>query len=147
MERAVGDARRRPFRTGSGNARAPEKGTWTPANHPLEYLQQALSPGTLVESGPLRDFSDALVATVTVDEAHPMVSLVAMVAPSPEWFTGVANVNLIENGLWVPSRTLELTPYDSGGDDGTTYKAADRANNPKKRRHPKPRCRTTLSTV
>ena len=34
--------------------------------------------------------------------------------------------------LWVASRTLDLWSYDSGGDDGTTYKAADQDNTPKK---------------
>ena len=67
-----------------------------------------------------------------VDAAHPLVSVVAMIAPSPDWFTGLANVNLMENGAWVASRTLELSAYDSGGDDGTTYKAPDQDNNPKK---------------
>jgi hypothetical protein len=55
-----------------------------------------------------------------------------MIAPSPDWFTGVANVNLMENGAWAASRTLDLVAYDSGGDDGTTYKAPDKDNNPKK---------------
>jgi hypothetical protein len=55
-----------------------------------------------------------------------------MVAPSPDWFTGVSNVNLMENGAWVGSKTLDLQAYDSGGDDGTTYKASDKDTNPKK---------------
>lgn len=38
----------------------------------------------------------------------------------------------MENGAWLASRTLELSAYDSGGDDGTTYKAPDQDNNPKK---------------
>lgn len=38
----------------------------------------------------------------------------------------------MENGAWVPSRTVSLHAYDSGGDDGITYKAADRDTNPKK---------------
>jgi hypothetical protein len=60
------------------------------------------------------------------------VSLVAMIAPSPDWFTGAANVQLMENGGWVSSRTIQLNAYDSGGDDGATYKAPDRDTNPKK---------------
>jgi hypothetical protein len=41
-------------------------------------------------------------------------------------------VNLAASGGWVASRTLTLYAFDSGGDDGTTYKAADRNTNPKK---------------
>ena len=55
-----------------------------------------------------------------------------MIAPSPDWFTGASNVNLMEGGQWAASRTLELYAWDSGGDDGATYKAADKDNDPKK---------------
>ena len=85
----------------------------------------------LFESDALRDFKDSLVVSVRVDAEHPLLSLVAMIAPSPDWFTGVANVDLRENGEWVASKTLELWAYDSGGDDGSTYKAPDNDNNPK----------------
>jgi len=67
-----------------------------------------------------------------VDPAHPLVDVVNMVAPSPDWFTGATNVNLDENGAWVARKTLTLPAYDSGGDDGKTYKAPDRDTNPKK---------------
>lgn len=70
--------------------------------------------------------------TVTVSSQFPMVSAVAMIAPSPDWFAGAADVNLMEGGQWVSSRSVDLSAWDSGGDDGTTYKASDKDNNPKK---------------
>ena len=109
-----------------------EEGKHTPLDAEIRAAIQSGAAAALVESGALRDFKDSLVATVRVDASHPLVSFVAMIAPSPDWFTGVANVNLRENGEWVASRTLDLWAYDSGGDDGTTYKAADQDNNPKK---------------
>ncbi|PYO74627.1 MAG: elongation factor Ts [Gemmatimonadetes bacterium] len=86
----------------------------------------------LFESGGLKNWKDSMVATVRVDPAHPLVDVVNMVAPSPDWFTGATNVNLDENGAWVARKTLTLPAYDSGGDDGKTYKAPDRDTNPKK---------------
>ena len=115
-----------------GLERLSEQGKHDPLDAELRAAATAGNAGPLFESGPLRDFSDSLVATVQVDSAHPMVSVVMMVAPSPDWFTGVANVNLMEQGAWVPGKTLDLIAYDSGGDDGTTYKAPDKDNNPKK---------------
>ena len=109
-----------------------EEGKHTPLDAEIRSAIAAGNAAELFESGPLRDFSDSLVTTVHVDPAHALVSLVAMVAPSPDWFTGAAKVNLMENGEWVASKTLELDAWDSGGDDGTTYKAADKDNNPKK---------------
>ena len=115
-----------------GLERLSEQGKHDPLDAEINAATAAGSAGPLFSTGPLRDFADSLVGTVTVDSAHPMVSLVMMVAPSPDWFTGVSSVNLMENGAWVASKTMELTAYDSGGDDGMTYKASDKDTNPKK---------------
>jgi len=115
-----------------GLERLSEEGKHTPLDAEIRAAVSAGSAGMLFESEALRDFKDSAVTTVRVDADHPMVSLVMMVAPSPDWFTGVNNVSLMENGAWVQSRTLDLWAYDSGGDDGTTYKAPDQDNNPKK---------------
>ena len=116
----------------AGLERLSEEGKHSPLDAEIRAAIASGNVGALFETDPLRDFNDSLVATVRVDADHPLVSVVAMVAPSPDWFTGVSNVNLMENGAWVASRTLDLWAYDSGGDDGTTYKAPDQDNNPKK---------------
>ena len=115
-----------------GLERLSEEGKHSPLNDEINAAVAAHGALMLFETDPLRNFADSLVVTVRVDSLHPMVSLVAMIAPSPDWFTGVRNVNLMENGAWVENRTVDLLPYDSGGDDGTTYKASDVDNNPKK---------------
>ena len=109
-----------------------EEGKHTPFDKEIHAAIAAGNAGTLFETGPLRNFADSIVGTVKVDDAFPLVSLVMMVAPSPDWFTGVRNVDLRENGAWAPSRTLDLVAYDSGGDDGTTYLAPNKDTNPKK---------------
>lgn len=109
----------------AGLEKLSEEGKHAPLDGEIRAAIAAGSASHLFESGPLRDFSDSVVTNVRVDAAHPFVSLVAMIAPSPDWFTGAANINLMENGQWATSRTLELQAWDSGGDDGTTYKAAD----------------------
>jgi hypothetical protein len=48
-----------------------------------------------------------------------------MIAPSPDWFAGAANVELIENGRWVTHKRVILYAWDAGTDSGTTYQAAD----------------------
>jgi hypothetical protein len=115
-----------------GLERLSEEGKHSPLDAEIRAAVSAGSAGMLFESDALRDFKDSAVTTVRVDADHPLLSLVMMVAPSPDWFTGVNNVSLMENGSWVQSRTLDLWAYDSGGDDGTTYKAPDQDNNPKK---------------
>jgi len=109
-----------------------EEGKHNPLDDEIRSAIAAGKAGVLFESGALRDFNDSIMATFAADPRHPLVSVVAMVAPSPDWFTGVGAVNLMENGQWVAGRTLELYAWDSGGDDGTTYKAPDQDTNPKK---------------
>lgn len=109
-----------------------EEGKHTPLDKEIRAAIAVGNAGALFESGPLRNFADSIVTTVHVDDAFPLVSLVMMVAPSPDWFTGVRDVSLAENGAWAPSKTLDLVAYDSGGDDGTTYMAPNLDTNPKK---------------
>ena len=108
-----------------------EMGKHTPLDMEIRVADSAGHSANLFTTGPLKNFSDSIVATLRVDAKHPTVSLVAMIAPSPDWFAG-ASANLMENGTWAASKTIQLYAWDSGGDDGQTYKAADRDNNPKK---------------
>ena len=115
-----------------GLERLSEEGKHSPLDDEIRAAIEAGTALAMFETGGLKNFKDSLVTTVRVDAKHPLVSVVNMVAPSPDWFTGAESVNLAENGGWVKTRTLVLPAYDSGGDDGTTYKAADRNTNPKK---------------
>jgi len=67
--------------------------------------------------------SAALEFEITRD--YPLVTLVSMVAPSPDWFVGVHDLSLLEGGDWTSERTITLFPYDAGTDDGITYAAPD----------------------
>jgi hypothetical protein len=125
------------FAEGSAPSKGLESLSETGKHTPLdEEIRSAMAAGTvfsLVESAdPLKDHSKTLTAEVDVDGTHPQVSLVAMIAPSPDWFAGVKDVALVENGQWVSEKTVDLLPYDSGGDDGTTYRADDADTSPKK---------------
>ena len=43
----------------------------------------------------------------------PLVTLVSMIAPSPDWFVGVDSLNLIENGCWVTNKVVTLYGFDA----------------------------------
>ena len=114
-----------------GLERLSEEGKHSPLDEEIKAAIAAGNALALSESDPLKDFSQTGTTQVNVDGAHPMVSLVAMIAPSPDWFAGVSDVDLMENGNWVATKTVDVQPYDSGGDNGTTYLADDDDANPK----------------
>jgi hypothetical protein len=116
----------------AGLEKLSEEGKHSPLDQEIKDAITAGKAGALFETGPIRDAAKTETVTFTASSKFPMVSAVAMIAPSPDWFAGAANVNLMENGQWVASKTVDMFAYDSGGDDGTTYKAPDKDNNPKK---------------
>jgi hypothetical protein len=124
------------FKEGSlptpGLEKLSEEGKHSPLDQEIKDAIATGKAGALFETGPIRDAAKTETVTFTVSSKFPMVSAVAMIAPSPDWFAGAANVNLVEGGQWVSSKSVDLSAYDSGGDDGTTYKASDKDNNPKK---------------
>lgn len=58
-----------------------------------------------------------------VDAKHSYISMTVMVAPSPDWFTGIANFNMIRNNKYIQTIIMDLPPYDAGTDLGQTYSA------------------------
>jgi len=60
-----------------------------------------------------------------VSQTHPLVTLVTMVAPSPDWFVGVTGLPMFENNAWTEQRVVQLAPWDAGTDSGATFRAPD----------------------
>jgi len=116
----------------AGLERLSEEGKHSPLDQEIKDAVAGGRAGMLFESDPLKDFSKTATAKVHVTSAYPEISAVAMIAPSPDWFAGVKDVSLMDGGKFVAEKTVELYAYDSGGDDGDTYPAADKDNNPKK---------------
>jgi hypothetical protein len=114
-----------------GLERLSEEGKHSPLDAEIRAAIASGAAGALFEGEPIRDMTRPSVTTVRVDSAHPLVSAVAMIAPSPDWFAGAAGVDLREGGRWVESKEVVLLAYDAGSDDGTTYEAPDRDADPK----------------
>ena len=48
-------------------------------------------------------------------------SFASMIAPSPDWFMGISNYNLIQNNKWVEDITLDVLVYDAGTEEGDVF--------------------------
>ena len=44
-----------------------------------------------------------------------------MIAPSPDWFMGLSNVNLFENNKWLDTLSLNIRVYDAGTEEGDVF--------------------------
>lgn len=74
-----------------------------------------------VDTGQRVDGAGADELEVVVARATPLLSLVTMLAPSPDWFVGVVDLPLFENGQWTERIELDLIPWDAGTDSGTEF--------------------------
>ena len=76
------------------------------------------SPGTLTD-------------TIRLDAAHPYLTVVTMIAPSPDWFAALESENLLgSDRQWVPQRRVPARAYDAGTDSGLTFTAPDQPTLP-----------------
>jgi hypothetical protein len=80
----------------------------------------ALSPGSV-----------SLVFPQPMNRDFPLVTLVSMIAPSPDWFVGVDSLEMIEDGLWVTNKVIILYGKDAGTDSGASYASPDQVTTPR----------------
>jgi len=96
-------------------------------------IQAAINGGTaaaILLGGGISPSPGNVSLTFTIGQSFPLVTLVSMVAPSPDWFGGVTGVSLFVCGAWVDSVTVSLQAYDAGTDSGTNYTSANLATLP-----------------
>jgi hypothetical protein len=98
-----------------------ETGGKSPLNGESEALIDAGDACVLISGGGIGTSPGTATVSFTVNEECPAVSVVTMIAPSPDWFVGVSALSLLEDGTWVDEKVVELFPYDAGTDSGEGY--------------------------
>lgn len=68
--------------------------------------------------------------TFDVPLSHPRITVVTMIAPSPDWFVGTESLPLLEGGRWLAQVIVDLPPYDAGTDSGISYLSPNQPTNP-----------------
>ena len=74
---------------------------------------------------------DIVINGLEVDEKFPLVTLVSMIAPSPDWFIAINSYNLLDtNEDWKTSVILDVFGYDAGTDSGSNYTSSNIITSP-----------------
>lgn len=96
---------------------------------------QAEIPGNaraVVNGSGIRSPGSTTIQAITLHEDFPLVTLVTMIAPSPDWFVGVSGLSLRDaDGNWIEELEVVLYPYDAGTDSGPVYTSANDDTQPK----------------
>ena len=72
-----------------------------------------------------------VIENIITTEEFPLLSLVSMIAPSPDWMVGINSISLLDNnGNWENEISIDLYPYDAGTDNGMDYTSTNMNSDP-----------------
>ena len=94
----------------------------------FDEVGPAITNGTANSTIEFREYTDAKIAglpgrqvfEIEMDVEWPLVSLVTMLGPSPDWFVGVSGLSLLVNGEWTTQLSVDLPLYDGGSKSDIT---------------------------
>jgi hypothetical protein len=116
----------------AGPERLCEEGKHQPLDGEIRAAIALGAAGTLIETAePLRSAPGQATASFEIDAQHPMVSIAAMIAPSPDWCALAADVLLYQDGEWIQKKTVPLQAWDMGTDSAASYRALDSDTQPR----------------
>lgn len=87
----------------------------------FEELKRKDRIGATVVADGIKKVPGKMSTTFKTTSDHPQLSIATMLAPSPDWFTGVSRVRLYDDGKWLDSVELPLWVWDAGTDSGVSF--------------------------
>jgi hypothetical protein len=98
-----------------------ERGNTAVLEDEIDVLLEAGLAGETIVADEIGPSFPVTTRTFTADLEHPSVTLLAMVAPSPDWFVGVSDLSLRDASGWIEAVSLYLAPLDAGTEDGSGF--------------------------
>lgn len=86
--------------------------------------------GAVVQGGAVALSPDQIVTSFEIDQNNPLITLVTMIAPSPDWFVGTHGLALRDDDGWMNFIEVDLWAYDSGTDSGANYTSGNQNTSP-----------------
>ena len=118
---------------GKGVEVVAETGNPNPLLKELYYAKKKGLVSDIARAKESIDSTDSETLYITVDDDHSLLSLVTMLFPSPDWFTGIRDVELCDRstGKWKEEIELDsLMAYDAGTDSGKFFDSEDLPTKP-----------------
>jgi hypothetical protein len=108
-----------------------ERGRTSPLDQEVEAAIRAGTADRVWIGGGIDSTPGSVSIEFDISDRYPLVTFVSMIAPSPDWFVGVAGLQLMQGGEWSAERRIDLVPWDAGTDSGVTFTSPDRETQPR----------------
>ena len=107
-----------------------ETGRKSPFNSEIDDAITEKTAYNKLSGGGISSSPGSTSITFNVSRDYPLVTVISMIAPSPDWFVGVTGFSLLEKGKWIEEQGVDLYLFDAGTDSGTSYTSANAATTP-----------------
>lgn len=114
-----------------GIERMAELGSKNPLSTEIQQAIQAGDAFSLISGGGIGRSPGTVSERFSINATHPHVTLVSMIAPSPDWFVGVSGLPLREDDRWIQEVVVPLLAYDAGTDSGPRYTSGNEDTDPR----------------
>lgn len=95
----------------------------------IDTLITAGAAGERVTGGAPNVAGTSINTTFEASLTHPFLTLVSMIAPSPDWFVGIDGAPLLDSsGQWKSDMVFDLVAYDAGTDAGPNFTSQNQDN-------------------
>lgn len=114
----------------SGIMRMAETGSKSILRNEIQSLIENNEAGNLVDGPGVASSPGVATTEVEVTSEHSLITVTTMIAPSPDWFVAISNVELYQNGAWVNELSINAGTYDAGSDSGSTFTSPNQKTDP-----------------
>lgn len=98
-----------------------ETGSKSPLSDEIDAWISEKKAKSRISGGGIGRSPGSVELEFTIEKSHSLVSVVSMIAPSPDWFIAVREVELYEKDKWITDKTVEVGAYDAGTDAGVNF--------------------------
>ena len=98
-----------------------EKGINSKFERAVSWAIKIKEAGAYIDGPGLATGTGIVEVDFTVTPKYSNVTLLTMIAPSPDWIVGVSGVDLCVGGQWADKQVHTLYALDGGTDDGQNY--------------------------
>lgn len=104
-----------------------ETGSKGALRNEIEVAKTAGTAEFLLDGGGISSLSTKVSLEFDINNTYPLVTLISMLAPSPDWFVGVRDLNLFDSdaNAWKQTVAVDLVLYDSGTDSGLQFTSSN----------------------
>jgi Spondin_N len=83
----------------------------------LIALKKAVSNPIIFAPG----INNSNTITIYCNSNYPLLSFMSMLAPTPDWFLGIHDVDLRQGSGWISDSTMNVYAYDAGTEQGDIF--------------------------